>query len=344
MGAWTNDEPRELTVGIPGGAHIQIGPGDVIQVFNSSNQLVAQISETGIQTFGPTDGSQVAMVPGIGPVASELKLTPGGGNVSPAIVAGATAGGPATQPQLVMLSPQQTLTTPNSRSEMTLIGADNTIPASQAIVSADAVTLNGLAGTNGVGEAVLAIGGNQGSPATVQLLAGTGAGLQVDQPLHEFDIFGTVLGIFCTQIQLSGGPDILGAYQDFSSAAIISDAGGTYNKGSTTYQARYLQIGKRVHYTGRVTINTGGGFNTGTGVWAFLLPVAAQAAQIGTSGVYVLDNGTANYAAVGRINNTGTHFNVYQNNTVFALGASGPGTPWATNDIAAEWSFVYEAA
>lgn len=105
----------------------------------------------------------------VGAVA-ELLVLPGGGNViAGKLLSGVASGSGA--PQMLLISPQQTLTTPNSVASILLQGANATFPGSFININSDQIQIVGLAGTSGVGSAGLNLGANQGLPATANLFA-----------------------------------------------------------------------------------------------------------------------------------------------------------------------------
>lgn len=121
---------------------------------------------------------------------------------------------------------------------------------------------------------------------------------------------------------------------DYSSSFTVTAAGGGFVKGSSTYGAEYTRLGKLALVNFRIDVNTGGGFNAGSGAWRFLLPVTASAGSVlrATGAAWVNDSGAAVLTAVCRLADT-THAEVYVAGvTGAALGSAGPGTAWATND------------
>lgn len=109
---------------------------------------------------------------------AEIAVEPGGGNVNAATIkGGVTAGG---QPQLLITSPQQTLTSPNSTASVIVQGANASLAESFIGLNADAVQIIGAAGNSGVGDAVLNLGNLQGSPAGVNLGIVGGSSLGID--------------------------------------------------------------------------------------------------------------------------------------------------------------------
>jgi len=148
------------------GAHVAITGGQIL-VFDSGNNLIGQIDSTGIAALG-TDGSIVHIydVAGI----ARLGLLPGGGNVNEASV---IAGMSGPQPQLVIRSPQQTLTLPNTQSLILLTGATSTVPGS-AVITSDNISLSGTKGVSLSGQnASLNVGDTGSGPGQAVLSAGS---------------------------------------------------------------------------------------------------------------------------------------------------------------------------
>jgi hypothetical protein len=104
-----------------------------------------------------------------GSSAAEIDVEPGGGNVTPGTIIGGKT--PSQEPLLTFTSPQQTLNAPNSRSSLTLQGANNVNNASFISGSADEIQMVGLAGTLGPGSAGVVLGAQQGSTAGVNVFA-----------------------------------------------------------------------------------------------------------------------------------------------------------------------------
>ena len=163
-----------ITGTVPG-AHVTITGGQIL-IFDSGNNLVGQLDSTGIEAIG-SNGSLVRLHT-VGS-AAEIGVLPGGGNVNEAIIAGAN--GPSSTPQLVIESPQQTLTTPNTRASIVLQGANAVFGKALATMSADEVSITGLANGTGVGSAGLDVGGPGATvPGGANLFGGSGSAIGLD--------------------------------------------------------------------------------------------------------------------------------------------------------------------
>jgi len=138
----------------------------------------------------------------------------------------------------------------------------------------------------------------------------------------------------------------LTAWTDFSASMTITAATTDPTLGSSTKTAKYQQQGKVVHFTGRLYVTTGGAWNVGSGTYYFLLPVTAAAViNQHTGSVFIEDASVGQRMGVCRLQDT-THLAIYYNHVaanITPLGSTGPGSAWATGDIAA-WSITYEAA
>lgn len=149
------------------------GTSGQILIYNNANQLVAQIDSTEIAFFG-SNGSFVDLK-SVGNTA-QIDIEPGGGNVNAATIRGGVAASGA--PQLIITSPQQTLTSPNSTAGIMLQGANAVFPESFVSIGSDALQFSGFAGT-GSG-AFLSMGNAQGQPPVVSLGVSGGSDIGMD--------------------------------------------------------------------------------------------------------------------------------------------------------------------
>jgi hypothetical protein len=154
-----------------------------------------------------------------------------------------------------------------------------------------------------------------------------------------------VLAVGTTAGTVMAGDDTraVGSWVDDSASAILSASGGGFVKGSSTYSARHIQVGKLVTYAFKLIISTAGGFAAGTGTWLILLPVTAAAGLLSSGVVRINDSGTG--LRVGALTMTDTtHMEMWISNiSANAVDQAGPGTAWSTNDYIAG-TITYEAA
>lgn len=126
-----------------------------------------------------------------------------------------------------------------------------------------------------------------------------------------------------------------GAWTDWSSTFAIGASVTPPTKGSTTYAASYHEVGKTVDYGFGIVINTGGGWSAGSGLWYFPVPVTAHTRALAQAvgSVYVADQGIALVVGSCFFDTVSRLAIVLQTVPGGFLGASGPGTAWATGDI-----------
>lgn len=133
------------------------------------------------------------------------------------------------------------------------------------------------------------------------------------------------------------------AWTDWSSSFSIQSTGTQPTQGSSTYSARYKQIGKTVLFSFKATLNT---FTAGSGTYRIPVPVTPlNPADIAIGRIYVQDFGTALYTGTCFFNSgSDTYLSmILQNATGALLGSAGPGTAWANSDVIAG-SISYESA
>lgn len=132
-------------------------------------------------------------------------------------------------------------------------------------------------------------------------------------------------------------------FQTDSGSPAIGTGGGASAAG------RYKQIGKMVHYRGRIQFGSSG-FSAGTGSWYITLPVAARAdtaPDIRTLGVTYMrdDSASGNYNGFCQINpslNAGRLILFSSASPSVAISGTVPFT-WANPDHIS-WNITYEAA
>lgn len=138
-----------------------------------------------------------------------------------------------------------------------------------------------------------------------------------------------------------------GNYTDYSSFLAWTSTGVAPVLGNATIVARYLQIGKFVHYVGQVTF--GGTSTFGTGAYFFSLPVNRAAGS--TSRLNGTVNGVDTSASATVLCQADTTGSVSTFSMVYGatyLGTAtniGTGSPWTwANTDVITWNMLYEAA
>jgi len=121
------------------GAHVKITGGQIL-IYDSTNTLVGQLDQNGIEALG-SNGSIASLFTLAG--QAQAGFLPGGGNVNAGQVIGEMSG---SVPELLLSSPQQTLTSPNDRAFCILSGATNALDSNAALVA----TIVGLSGASAV--------------------------------------------------------------------------------------------------------------------------------------------------------------------------------------------------
>lgn len=262
---FSNESPPVSTLVIPTGATtgariVLNGLTGQIQVYNSSNVLVAQIDSTGLQTYSSSGTSSTIISPG---PPTTIKMLPSGGNVNAGtITSGVTGGG---QPELIFQSPQQTASSPNNTSSIVMFGANNNLPASQVVISADDIALQATITGSGT-TAQLGLGGLQagGAVSGVALIGGNGSTIGMDTS-------GGALAneIFISATTITTNPSIdhiNGAWNNFSFSNGWTNGGGA---------------GYRLVAAPKSSVQLFGQLNPGTktdGTLVFTLPVGFRPA------------------------------------------------------------------
>ena len=156
--------------------------------------------------------------------------------------------------------------------------------------------------------------------------------LDVEGTVQDVQSDVTALGVDVTAIQA-----VLDAPgTDYSSSFVIGASVTPPTKGTlTTYAASYFPVGQWVDYGFNITIDTGGGWNPGSGSWYFPVPITAHVRALAQAvgPVYVADQGTALVVGVCFFDTVDRLTIVLQSVPGALLGASGPGTAWATSDF-----------
>ena len=126
------------------------------------------------------------------------------------------------------------------------------------------------------------------------------------------------------------------AWTDYSSTFTITASTTNPTKGNSTYNAKYLKIGRTVLVC--ITVTIGSTFSRGSGYYGFSVPYAPV---IGWSGVvgHVVDSGTAERGPMGGRFAGATILGI---SGTTLISDTSPQT-WATGDIIA-FTAVYEAA
>jgi len=110
------------------GAHVIITGGQIL-IYDSTNTLVGQLDQNGIESLG-SNGSIASLLTLAG--QAQARFLPGGGNVNAGQIVGEMSG---SVPELLVSSPQQTLTSPNDRAMMALFGATNLIDSTASLLA-----------------------------------------------------------------------------------------------------------------------------------------------------------------------------------------------------------------
>lgn len=122
-------------------------------------------------------------------------------------------------------------------------------------------------------------------------------------------------------------------------------------QGSSTYLAQFVYLNSNmVQVRIRIDINTGGGWNAGSGNWRFMLPpqyptMSVNSSKTLTGAVFINDSGTALKIGVVYGDSNTTYVTVFYSSGASAttLGSGGPGTPWGTGDVVT-FTILYEPA
>jgi hypothetical protein len=132
-------------------------------------------------------------------------------------------------------------------------------------------------------------------------------------------------------------------WTDYSGTFTLTATTTNPTKGNSTYLARYRRPDGSDKVDVEIYILIGSTFAAGSGLYRFLLPVAASANAIlsAVGAVYVADVGTAGRTAVARILDA-THVECLRNGDASVFTNTLPQT-WATGDII-QISISYEAA
>lgn len=141
------------------------------------------------------------------------------------------------------------------------------------------------------------------------------------------------------------------AYSPADGTNVLQASTTNPTQGSSTYFAEYLRVHpKLIQVRFKVTVNTGGGWNAGSGSYRIMLPGAYPTMTTGssntTTGVaYLNDSGTALEQAILYANASTTWMEAFRDtgSAITQLGSAGPGTSWATGDYIAG-TFQYEPA
>jgi len=113
-------------------------------------------------------------------------------------------------------------------------------------------------------------------------------------------------------------------------APLWSSSGTQPVLGSSTITGRYKVKDAYVHYTGKLTITTGGAFSAGTGTYRFGFPFTSTATIYFGTGL-IFDSGTAAFPALPESQASTSYAILYQTSNGNNCGATVPMTP-ATSD------------
>lgn len=143
--------------------------------------------------------------------------------------------------------------------------------------------------------------------------------------------------------------EFIGGYTDYSPSLAWTSTGSAPAFGNSTKAARYVQLGKLVHYFGIVQFGSSATF--GTGDYRFSLPVTANTGVLlGTISIFgggmIFDNSASAYGTPSVSLQTNTTLELLYGatylGTVTRVGQLTPWT-WAQSDIIS-WNMIYEAA
>jgi hypothetical protein len=141
------------------------------------------------------------------------------------------------------------------------------------------------------------------------------------------------------------------AYSPAGGTNVLQGSTTSPTQGSSTYFAEYLYIHpKLIKVRFKISIDTGGGWNAGSGNYLLMLPPAYGTMSTGSTKAalgmaYINDSGTALEQALIYSNASTTHVEIFRDtgSALTQLGSAGPGTSWATGDYIAG-TFEYEPA
>lgn len=118
-------------------------------------------------------------------------------------------------------------------------------------------------------------------------------------------------------------------------ATLITAATTNPTQGSSTVAAQYRRAADAdiCFYEINLAIDTGGGFNAGSGAYRFLLPFTASTSEQGAHHITINESGVALRSGGTNYVDT-THVEGWYSGAGGAIGSSGLSTSWTTGDWA----------
>lgn len=146
---------------------------------------------------------------------------------------------------------------------------------------------------------------------------------------------GTDLIVLSEKVDGMIAPDTVDWSADLATSVVGSVSNP--NLGSSTISALYWlehEDAEWYEFSLIVTINTGGAWNVGSGVWTWPLPFDANGVRHCGTG-YIFESGVANRAATLRVAAAEDGFEIYADGATSAIASTGifSGGGWTTGDI-----------
>jgi hypothetical protein len=141
------------------------------------------------------------------------------------------------------------------------------------------------------------------------------------------------------------------AYSPAGGTNVLQASTTSPTQGLSTYFAEFLRVHpKLIQVRFKISIDTGGGWNAGSGNYRLMLPPQYPTMSTGSSNTvtdvcYINDSGTALEQALMYANAHTTYMEIFRDtgSALTIVGSAGPGTAWATGDYIAG-TFQYEPA